>query len=50
MAHLVKKKYPEEPVLPNLGESDKMNESGFVVPQDIPNNSWLKRRLAAAPN
>lgn len=27
-----------------------MNESGFVVPQDIPNNSWLKRRLAAAPN
>lgn len=49
MAHLVKKKYPE-PVLPNLGDSDKMRESGFVVPQDIPNHSWLKRGLEAAPN
>ncbi|XP_052724928.1 uncharacterized protein LOC108321197 isoform X2 [Vigna angularis] len=49
MAHLVKKKYPE-PVLPNLGENEKMKESGFVVPQDIPNHSWLKRGLDAAPN
>lgn len=43
------KKYPE-PVLPNLGESDQMKESGFVVPQDIPSHSWLKRGLSAAPN
>ncbi|KAK7292676.1 hypothetical protein RJT34_15527 [Clitoria ternatea] len=49
MAHLVKKKYPV-PVLPNLGENEKMKESGFVVPQDIPNHSWLKRGLDAAPN
>ncbi|MED6145973.1 hypothetical protein PIB30_030192 [Stylosanthes scabra] len=49
MAHLVKKKYPE-PVLPDLGEGEKMKESGFVVPQDIPNHSWLKRGLEAAPN
>ncbi|KAG5009197.1 hypothetical protein GLYMA_07G070900v4 [Glycine max] len=49
MAHLVKKKYPE-PVLPNLGENEKMKESGFVIPQDIPNHSWLKRGLDAAPN
>jgi hypothetical protein len=27
-----------------------MKESGFVVPQDIPNHSWLKRGLDAAPN
>ncbi|XLT41427.1 hypothetical protein S245_071965 [Arachis hypogaea] len=49
MAHLVKKKYPE-PVLPDLGEGEKMKESGFVVPQDIPDHSWLKRGLDAAPN
>ncbi|KAF3431732.1 hypothetical protein FNV43_RR26467 [Rhamnella rubrinervis] len=28
----------------------KMKESGFVIPQDIPNHSWLVRRLDAAPN
>ncbi|KAK7259263.1 hypothetical protein RIF29_24865 [Crotalaria pallida] len=49
MAHLVKKKYPE-PVLMNLGDDEKMKESGFVIPQDIPDHSWLKRRLEAAPN
>jgi len=27
-----------------------MRESGFVIPQDIPNHSWLKRGLEAAPN
>ncbi|KAL6192349.1 PREDICTED: BUD13 homolog [Fragaria vesca subsp. vesca] len=49
MAHLVKKKFPEA-VLANLGDSDKMKESGFIIPQDIPNHSWLKRGLDAAPN
>ncbi|KAF5477707.1 hypothetical protein F2P56_004324 [Juglans regia] len=49
MAHLVKKKHPEM-VLPNLGDSEKMKESGFVIPQDIPVHSWLKRGLDAAPN
>lgn len=27
-----------------------MKESGFVVPQEIPNHSWIKRGLDAAPN
>lgn len=45
----LQKKYPE-PVLPDLGENEKMKESGFVIPQDIPNHSWLKRGLDAAPN
>ncbi|KAM4094946.1 hypothetical protein ACB094_06G233100 [Castanea mollissima] len=49
MAHLVEKKHTEL-VLPNLGDNEKMKESGFVVPQDIPDHSWLKRRLDAAPN
>ncbi|KAL4602207.1 hypothetical protein ACB092_10G037000 [Castanea dentata] len=47
MAHL--KKHPEL-ILLNLGDNEKMKESGFVVPQDIPDHSWLKRRLDAAPN
>lgn len=39
-----------EPVLPNLGDNEKMKESGFIIPQDIPNHSWSKRGLDAAPN
>ncbi|KAG5248953.1 serine carboxypeptidase [Salix suchowensis] len=49
MAHLVKKKH-SEPVLADLGDSEKMKESGFVIPQDIPSHSWIKRGLEAAPN
>ncbi|XP_062120196.1 uncharacterized protein LOC133834562 [Humulus lupulus] len=49
MAHLVKKKQ-FEPALSNFGDSEKMKESGFIIPQDIPNHSWLKRGLDAAPN
>lgn len=49
MAHLVKKKQPEL-VLPDLGTGEKMKESGFIIPQDIPTHSWLKRGLDAAPN
>ncbi|KAK9266876.1 hypothetical protein L1049_027135 [Liquidambar formosana] len=49
MAHLVKKKQSEL-VLPNLGDSGKMKESGFIIPQDIPNHSWIKLGLDAAPN
>ncbi|KAJ8755463.1 hypothetical protein K2173_019261 [Erythroxylum novogranatense] len=49
MAHLVKKKHSES-VLPNLGDNEKMKESGFVIPQDIPSHSWIKRGLDAAPN
>ncbi|XP_023521089.1 BUD13 homolog [Cucurbita pepo subsp. pepo] len=49
MAHLVKKKQSEM-ALPDLGDSEKMKESGFIIPQDIPPHSWLKRGLDAAPN
>ncbi|XP_030543594.1 BUD13 homolog isoform X2 [Rhodamnia argentea] len=49
MAHLVKKKHVE-PALADFGDDEKMKESGFVIPQDIPSHSWLKRGLDAAPN
>lgn len=49
MAHLVKKKNYELD-LRDLGVSEKMKESGFVVPQGVPTHSWLKRGLDAAPN
>ncbi|XP_057968014.1 uncharacterized protein LOC131157697 [Malania oleifera] len=49
MAHLVKKKHSES-FLPDLGDSEKMKESGFIIPQDIPSHSWIKRGLDAAPN
>lgn len=44
MAHLVKKKQLE-PVLPDLGDSEKMKESGFVIPQEIPSHSWIRRGI-----
>ncbi|KAF8407442.1 hypothetical protein HHK36_006575 [Tetracentron sinense] len=49
MALLVKRKH-SEPVLEDLGDGEKMKESGFIIPQDIPSHSWIKRRLDAAPN
>ncbi|KAL0308556.1 UNVERIFIED_CONTAM: Pre-splicing factor CWC26 [Sesamum radiatum] len=39
-----------EPVLPDLGDNEKMKESGFIIPQDIPSHSWIRRGLDAAPN
>lgn len=49
MAHLVKKKQHDRD-LPNLGEDEKMKESGFIVPQEIPSHSWMKRGLDFEPN
>ncbi|KAL0410584.1 UNVERIFIED_CONTAM: Derlin-1 [Sesamum latifolium] len=49
MAHLVKKKHLES-VLPDLGDNEKMKESGFIIPQEIPSHSWIRRGLDAAPN
>uniref|UniRef100_A0A5B7BXN0 BUD13 homolog n=2 Tax=Davidia involucrata TaxID=16924 RepID=A0A5B7BXN0_DAVIN len=49
MAHLVKRKHSEH-FLPDLGDNEKMKESGFIIPQDIPSHSWIKRGLDAAPN
>ncbi|GJS66842.1 BUD13 protein [Tanacetum coccineum] len=48
-AHLVKKKHSEV-VLPDIGDNEKMKESGFIVPQQVPKHSWLKRGFDAAPN
>ncbi|KAK2997011.1 hypothetical protein RJ639_025698, partial [Escallonia herrerae] len=50
MAHLVKVRRHLEMDLPDLGDDEKMKESGFIIPQGIPNHSWLKRGLEAAPN
>ncbi|RVX00266.1 Pentatricopeptide repeat-containing protein [Vitis vinifera] len=49
MAHLVKRKNSEL-ILPDLGDGEKMKESGFIIPQEIPSHSWIKRGLDAAPN
>ncbi|OVA11284.1 Bud13 [Macleaya cordata] len=49
MAHLMKRKQPEM-ALGNLGDDEKMKESGFMIPQDIPSHSWIKRRIDAPPN
>lgn len=49
MAHLVKKKQ-FDPILPDFGANDKMKDSGFIIPQEIPSHSWIKRGLDAAPN
>lgn len=49
MAHLVKQNN-SEPVLEDLGAREEMKASGFVVPQDIPKHSWLKRGMAPPPN
>jgi pre-mRNA-splicing factor CWC26 len=49
MAHLVKKKQSESH-LQDLGENEKMQASGFAIPQSIPIHSWIKRGLDAAPN
>jgi pre-mRNA-splicing factor CWC26 len=49
MAHLVKKKQHETSLV-DLGDDEKMKESGFVIPQSIPKHSWLTRGLEAASN
>lgn len=49
MAHLVKTKDPEA-MLVDLGATDEMKESGFIIPQDVPKHSWLKRGIGAPMN
>lgn len=46
---MLQKKRAEQ-VLPDLGADDKMKESGFIIPQEIPPHSWIRRGLDAAPN
>nr|BAJ87669.1 predicted protein [Hordeum vulgare subsp. vulgare] len=49
MAHLVKRKDTDY-LLNDLGDDEKMKESGFIVPQNVPAHSWLKRGLDPPPN
>uniref|UniRef100_A0A7I4FLG9 BUD13 homolog n=1 Tax=Physcomitrium patens TaxID=3218 RepID=A0A7I4FLG9_PHYPA len=49
MAHLVKRKDPAAELV-DFGASDEMKESGFIIPQDIPAHSWLKRGVGAPMN
>ncbi|KAL9242720.1 hypothetical protein vseg_016694 [Gypsophila vaccaria] len=49
MAHLVKRKHSDI-ILPDIGDNERMKESGFIVPQEIPSHSWLKRGLDYEPN
>ncbi|KAF9606754.1 hypothetical protein IFM89_028130 [Coptis chinensis] len=37
-------------ILEDLGDNEKMKESGFIIPQKVPNHSWIVRRIDAAPN
>lgn len=47
MTHLVKKTHHEPSPLVDLGGDEKMRESGFVIPQNIPKHSSLTRGLEA---
>ncbi|CAI9114342.1 OLC1v1015050C1 [Oldenlandia corymbosa var. corymbosa] len=49
MAHLVKKKH-SEPLLEDLGNDEKMKESGFIIPQDVPSHSWIRRGVHPPDN
>ena len=44
------KKSTSEHGLVDLGASEKMKESGFIVPQSVPSHSWLKRGITPPPN
>lgn len=39
-----------ELLLEDFGADEKMKESGFLIPQSIPNHSWLKRGVDPPPN
>ncbi|KNA22510.1 hypothetical protein SOVF_033560 [Spinacia oleracea] len=49
MLHLVKKKQSDL-LLSDLGDNEKMRESGFIIPQDRPTHSWLNRGVDYEPN
>jgi pre-mRNA-splicing factor CWC26 len=49
MAHLVKNKGPSEDQLGQL-DTEEMKAQGFIVPQEVPSHSWLKRGLAPPYN
>ena len=50
MAHLVKKRPAVEPHIVPAALQKKMKRAGFVIPQDIPAHSYLKRNLGPPGN
>ncbi|KAH6804664.1 pre-mRNA-splicing factor of RES complex protein [Perilla frutescens var. frutescens] len=49
-AMLKDRKKQLDTLLPNLGDSVRMKESGFVIPQEVLAHSWIRRGIDAAPN
>ena len=39
-----------ERVLKDLGDNEKMKESGFIISQEIPSHSWLRRGIHPPTN
>ncbi|KAK1303399.1 hypothetical protein QJS10_CPB11g00191 [Acorus calamus] len=37
-------------ILEDLGDDEKMRESGFKIPQGVPDHSWIKRGVDPPPN
>jgi len=54
MAHLVTKRSLAStevaPSLVNDANKKAMKKSGFIVPQEVPEHSWLRRNVGAPPN
>lgn len=52
MAGLVKAKEPELAAPASLVErhADRMKKSGFIIPQEVPKHSWLRRGLGPPSN
>ncbi|KAG9443561.1 hypothetical protein H6P81_014901 [Aristolochia fimbriata] len=49
MAHLIKRK-DSELIMEDLGDDEKMKDSGFIIPQSVPSHSWMKRGIDPPPN
>ena len=50
MAHLVKKQSVVEPSVIPAALQKRMKKAGFIIPQEVPAHSWLKRNLGPPGN
>jgi pre-mRNA-splicing factor CWC26 len=52
MAHLVKRRQPELDAPPSLAAAhqERLKQSGFVIPLEVPAHSWLRRGVGPPPN
>ncbi|KAK9805845.1 hypothetical protein WJX73_006982 [Symbiochloris irregularis] len=52
MAHLVRRRQAQAPAPAIVPEhmAKQMRKSGFMVPQEVPAHSWLKRNMGPPPN